>query len=1108
MAARSERSEGLPAPAAVAHGGFFAIRTPLLSFDEFMAWTSGLEAAAASDDASLERALAADGARLRERLRAAVLRPEVREALFVASPDLHGAIDGWLADPASERGAKVERTLVRYFVRMTTRATPFGLFAGCGTGEVGAATRLEIAPRSSCRRHTRLDMGYLYALAAALAREPALEGALLYRPNSSFYRAAGRARYVETRLNGRARSNHLVAADLDQYLEATLARAAEGARQADLAAALVSDDIAREEADAYVRDLIASQILVPELAPPLTGPDQAQTLSEALAPHAGAAPARGALEQARSALAALDASEIGVDPTRYLAVLETLAPLPAKAELPRLFQVDLVKSAPEATLGGPVLEEIERAIALLHRIAPATDAGPLARFREAFVARYETREVPLAEVLDDEIGIGFAGGGGAAEAAPLLEGLPREAGALDRPPLDASHSFLLRRFAGALRRGDFEIRLEERDLAALETKEAARAPLPDAFQFMGSLAARDGGALARGDFRLLVRGVGGPSGAPLLGRFCYADSLLQAGVERHLRAEEALEPGAVFAEIAHLPAEERLGNVLARPVLRAFEIPYLARSALPAERRLELDDLTVGVAGARVVLRSRRLGREVIPRLTSAHNFSAPTNLPIYRFLASLQHQGVAVGLGWSWGALEAAPFLPRVSAGRLVLARARWRLDGPTIEALVAARGPTRFRAVQAWREAERAPRLLAVADFDNELVVDLENALSVETFLQLVKGRPFADAVELFPGPEELCARGPEGRFAHEIIVPFVRSRAPSPAPPRAVALPTARRGRSLAPGSDWLFVKLYTGSATADRLLRDAVAPIVRRAVAEGAADRWFFIRYGDPAWHLRVRLRGDPARLREEVLPAFQGAAAALLDEGRLWRLQLDTYEREVERYGGPAGIELAERLFHADSEAALEIVERIAGDEGAAARWRLALRGIDALLDDLGFDLERKRALLQTWRESYARELGVDAAYRRRLDEKWASERKAVDAVLDRAQDKASALAPGLAALGRRSKAIEPVVEELRAAERAGRLSVALPQLAGSYAHMHANRVLRSAQRTQELVIYDFLNRVYASRIARGRAGKQLAVGQQAAPEYRAVPTGGGHESEC
>ena len=105
----------------------------------------------------------------------------------------------------------------------------------------------------------------------------------------------------------------------------------------------------------------------------------------------------------------------------------------------------------------------------------------------------------------------------------------------------------------------------------------------------------------------------------------------------------------------------------------------------------------------------------------------------------------------------------------------------------------------------------------------------------------------------------------------------------------------------------------------MLREVVRLVTAAAAGSGAADRWFFIRYGDPDWHLRLRFHGRPERLQGEVLPTLQAAAAPLLEDGRLWRLQLDTYEREVERYGGSAGIVLAEKLFHLDSEAVLEML---------------------------------------------------------------------------------------------------------------------------------------------------------------------------------------------
>ena len=132
---------------------------------------------------------------------------------------------------------------------------------------------------------------------------------------------------------------------------------------------------------------------------------------------------------------------------------------------------------------------------------------------------------------------------------------------------------------------------------------------------------------------------------------------MRQNVEKHLLAEQSLEPEAVFAEIVHLPAG-RTGNVLLRPVLREYEIPYLARSGTSPERQIPVTDLTVTVAEERIILRSTRLQREIIPRLTTAHYFAAG-GLDVYRFLCLLQEQSTALPLNWNWGALGSAPFLP-----------------------------------------------------------------------------------------------------------------------------------------------------------------------------------------------------------------------------------------------------------------------------------------------------------------------------------------------------------------------------------------------------------------------------------------------------------------
>jgi thiopeptide-type bacteriocin biosynthesis protein len=557
-----------------------------------------------------------------------------------------------------------------------------------------------------------------------------------------------------------------------------------------------------------------------------------------------------------------------------------------------------------------------------------------------------------------------------------------------------------------------------------------------------------------------------------LGRFCHSDPNIDAPVRDYLRREEELTPDVVFAEIVHLP-EGRVGNVLLRPKLREYEIPYLGSSGADPENQIPIDDLMVSLKGERVVLRSKRLGREVMPMLTCAHNYSF-RSLGTYRFLCTLQHQDGVPNLVWDWGPLESAPFLPRVVHGRCVLQRARWRIQRPELERLGKAQSP--FSEVQTWRTQRSLPRRVVLADADNELLVDLDNVLSVESFVQTVKNRPEIRLYEMFPQPERLIASGPEGSFTHEILVPFLANRTPFERP--ATRVIEGDVARWFGPGSEWMFFKIYTGTSTADLILREVVAPVLRQAESSGILDSWFFIRYSDPEWHIRLRVHGDPQRLSNELLPLLDSMSKPFVESGAIWRVQLDTYEPEVERYGGPHAIELIERIFWADSEAALGIVSLISGDEGNDARWRLALKGADLLLRDFGFDLDSARTTVRAVRDSFSTEFGVTSESTKKIGQRYSKEREALEELLENTDPATSEFGPGIELLLERSRKIEPWVRGLRDLEERQKLNAAISEIVPSIIHMHLNRMLRSAQRAQEMVLYHFLDRFYLSKAAR------------------------------
>lgn len=1060
----------------------FVVRTPMLPQRTFMGWC---DLGDGDDSGDLEAIVGM----ARERLNALLGDATVREAMYIASPSLVEAVPQWREDPDSERGAKTERALVRYLSRMSTRATPFGLFSGVSVGHVAPATALQLAPRRDYSRATRLDSHFVDELCEALVREPSIASALPLVPNSSIYTTASRLRYVASSTASGRRTHALVDVDAHDAVHVVLTAARGGATAATLVEALLAadPDTTPEEATSFIRELYDHRILCAEFAPPVTADAPLRVLTQRMGGHPPLLATRDVLSAAVEELRTLDRDGVGADTARYERIAITLAALPVSIVPGRLFQVDLFKPA-TLTLAPKVRRAVEDGIATLHRISASPPSWGLEQFREAFRARFGAREVALTVALDADLGVGFEPSEDpAASAEPLLAGLsfpsPRPAVA----SWSSRHDYLARRLE-ALPRGERRLELDDSDLAALTPLEPP-APLPDAFAALAVLEATSEAAVDRGEFTVHLQGIAGPSGARLLGRFCHLDPELRATVDEHIAAEQALRPEAVFAEVVHV-SEGRVANVVARPVLREYEIEFLGESGAPQERRIALDDLSVCVHGDRIVLRSRRLGREVVPRLSSAHAYSGP-NLPIYRFLCALQDQGVARA-GWSWGPLDALQFLPRVCWGNLAFSRARWRLSRPDFAALVHAAQQVRgsrqaavarrtavMRAADALRERAALPRWVELADGDHHLAVDFDNPLSVDSFAHLLHGRASVTVRELVPAPEQLAVSGPEGSYAHELCIPFTRTAAPATRP-EPMRRPHGVVNRAFVPGGEWLYAKVYTGQTHADRVLQSVVAPITAALREQAGVDRWFFLRFADPQPHLRVRWHGDGDALLRCGMPLLRSLVSEWIDEDAVSRVQIETYEPEYDRYGGPGGLDVSERVFAADSDAALDILAQLEGDGGLAQRWQSAVCSIDMLLDDLDFDLERRLTLVRAARDAFDREFRVDTAFRRQLAALHRSRHARIEALLCGVDDD-DTMAGTFAALRRRRVASRAAVTTLRRLDEVGALSAPLDDIARAWIHMTCNRLLRSAHRAQEVVLYDLLSRAYDSLRARGKA---------------------------
>ncbi len=323
---------------------------------------------------------------------------------------------------------------------------------------------------------------------------------------------------------------------------------------------------------------------------------------------------------------------------------------------------------------------------------------------------------------------------------------------------------LLRKMQLALMTGKETIRLQDEDLLSL--------PEPGHnFPLSFSVMARIGGMKDEGGEKPLIQLVscGGVSAANLAGRFCTYDDSLCSSVRKINGIEQSIMGDVILAEIVHLP-QQRTGNILMRPVMRPYEIPFLASPGVAHEYCIPLADLLVSVRRNKIMLRSEKLNRHIAPRMSNAHNFSAGS-LAVYRFLCDLQSQEMATAMGFSWGAIENdAVFLPRVTFRNFILHPATWNLGRSETDIFTKATNDRlRIMAIDQLRSNYHVPRYVALSQYDNELWLDLQNAACLSLLqAELKSGRPLRLQEYLFD-PGHLWVKGRDGGHTNEFVFFF---------------------------------------------------------------------------------------------------------------------------------------------------------------------------------------------------------------------------------------------------------------------------------------------------------------------------------------------------
>lgn len=540
-----------------------------------------------------------------EVLKKVFFKKEINESIFLASPELYDELAKWGQNKISDvvKQEKLKISLLKYIARMSSRCTPFGLFAGCSIGKFEFKTDISLNSSSNNLRHTRLDMNYLVALSQDLAKIDNIKSQLLFFPNTSVYRSGSQYRYIEYEYVNGKRFHHIVGVDYSKYLEKVLNNTGKGMLVNEIINLLIDDDNPEEVVQEFVYELIDNQLLISELEPSMSGPEFLEQITVVLGKIKGAEKQLKVLKSVKEKINAIDTNFIN-SPDAYSEISNELEELNTPFNRKFLFQTDLVINPVSNHLSHSVANSIRKGLALLNKISIHPKENMLTTFRDEYYDRFEDRKMQLSKVLDVEFGIGYRQNS-TYDINPLIDDIviSQKENPIQEIKLSKFNKFFNEKLVEALSKNSYVLTLSDNDLKDFDENWD---DLPDTISSLIEIVEIDGKE------KLVISSAGGSSAANLLGRFCHGDKNIHKYVQEIVNIEERINKDKILAEIIHLP-ESRIGNIVMRPQLRSFEIPFLAKSLLDQEYQVNIEDLFISVKNNHISLFSEKHKKEVIP---------------------------------------------------------------------------------------------------------------------------------------------------------------------------------------------------------------------------------------------------------------------------------------------------------------------------------------------------------------------------------------------------------------------------------------------------------------------------------------------------------------
>lgn len=418
---------------------------------------------------------------------------------------------------------------------------------------------------------------------------------------------------------------------------------------------------------------------------------------------------------------------------------------------------------------------------------------------------------------------------------------------------------------------------------------------------------------SKGAYNLIVGPNGGaPKEGSMFQRF--SDSFVKEDFDEYnkiyKKSRELIQDNYIEVELRECTVSGRTSNVVNNTKNYEYYLPIgLAGNE---NKFLMIDDLIIGLDDKEnFYIKSKSLNKKL--KFIKDNMLNTKVNSKLYQLLYELSslNEDVPVNRIFALGT-ENYIYSPRIYFEGVIISLKKWKFDYLNLSK---EKYNDFKRDLLNLKKEYTMDNLVYLSENDNRLMLDLNREESLELLYSTYKKTGEIKLTEIEPGLKNSLVDDKKNRvYLNEFVFSFIQEEYKIANISIDSRLNLEAKNKIFMPFQDgWIYIKLYgLGNRINEFLTRHL------DIIDDLGNPTWFFIRYEDTYGpHIRLRFKFKDQDEALEKFKTINKWLESLYTINIINKIELDSYEREINRYGGDELIYLFEEYSQISSELVIE-----------------------------------------------------------------------------------------------------------------------------------------------------------------------------------------------